>query len=179
MADISIEGPFYEKAADCVVILRRLPDWFGIEAAIRDYEVEIDRLPTFVASLSGHVTGFLSVKQHNSYSAEIYVMGIEPGYHRQGIGRALVRKCEGWLKTQGCEYLQVKTLGPANNDPNYAKTRLFYEQMGFRPLEEFKQLWDENNPCLIMVKPSFKFGLLAYSHKILSIHSCSLQEEML
>jgi hypothetical protein len=48
--------------------------------------------------------------------------------------------------------MQVKTLGPSRLDEHYAKTRAFYEAMGFRPLEEFKQIWDENNPCLVMVK---------------------------
>jgi hypothetical protein len=46
----------------------------------------------------------------------------------------------------------VKTLGPSSDDSNYAKTRAFYSAMGFRPLEEFKQIWDEHNPCLVMVK---------------------------
>jgi ribosomal protein S18 acetylase RimI-like enzyme len=48
--------------------------------------------------------------------------------------------------------MQVKTLGPSRPDEHYAKTRAFYEALGFRPLEEFKQIWDENNPCLVMVK---------------------------
>jgi hypothetical protein len=29
---------------------------------------------------------------------------------------------------------------------------LFYEAVGFKPLEETSQIWDEHNPCLIMVK---------------------------
>ena len=37
-------------------------------------------------------------------------------------------------------------------DENYARTRAFYLAMGFRPLEEFTQLWNEQNPCLLMVK---------------------------
>ena len=36
--------------------------------------------------------------------------------------------------------------------PAYAQTRAFYLAMGFRPLEELRKLWDEANPCLIMVK---------------------------
>ena len=37
---------------------------------------------------------------------------------------------------------------PGNRD----RTRLFYEAMDFRPLEELKTLWGERLPCLIMVK---------------------------
>ena len=79
-------------------------------------------------------------------------MGILPAAHRQGMGRALLNQTQVWLKEHGVEYLQVKTLGPSNPDENYAKTRDFYLAMGFQPLEEFSQIWDENNPCLILVK---------------------------
>jgi hypothetical protein len=49
------------------------------------------------------------------------------------------------------EFLQVKTLGPTRPDEGYDRTRRFYAQLGFRPLEEIRDLWPEN-PCLIMVK---------------------------
>jgi len=79
-------------------------------------------------------------------------MGILPAFHHNGIGRALIEKAEEHAKNRNIEYLQVKTLGPSNADASYAKTRAFYAAMGFRPLEEFSQIWDENNPCLVMVK---------------------------
>jgi GNAT superfamily N-acetyltransferase len=147
-----IEGPCLGEAAVCESILRSLPDWFGIEEAIVHYSGEIDRLPTFLAGDTDRVLGFLSLKQHNPFSAEVYVMAVRPEAHRRGIGRALMGRAQEWLKGQGHEYLQVKTLGPSHGDPNYAQTRAFYLAVGFRPLEEFGQLWDERNPCLIMVK---------------------------
>jgi hypothetical protein len=63
-----------------------------------------------------------------------------------------VKKAEAWLRQRGVEYLQVKTLGPSHPDEGYARTRAFYFALGFRPLEEFEQLWDADNPCLLMVK---------------------------
>ncbi len=147
-----IEGPCLGKAPLCEPILRSLPDWFGIEEAIVHYSGEIDHLPTFLAWDIERVRGFLSLKQHNPFSAEIYVMAVRRSEHRRGIGRALVRLAHEWLRSQGVEYLQVKTLGPSRGDPNYARTRAFYLALGFRPLEEFRQLWNEQNPCLVMVK---------------------------
>lgn len=47
--------------------------------------------------------------------------------------------------------LEVKTLGPSHPDPAYARTRRFYEKMGFLALEE-TDLWGEDTPCPIMVK---------------------------
>ena len=150
--NFTIEGPHLGTAAVCIPILRSLPEWFGIEESIVRYSSEIGYLPTFLACNSERVTGFQSVKQHNPYSAEVYVMGVKPEVHRRGMGRALMDRAHEWLRAQGIEYLQVKTLGPTNSDPNYAKTRAFYMAMGFRPLEEFKQIWNEQDPCLILVK---------------------------
>jgi GNAT superfamily N-acetyltransferase len=148
----TFEGPCLGKASVCEPILRSLPGWFGIEEAIVHYSIEIDRLPTFLACDAGRVIGFLSLKQHNPFSAEVYVMGIRPEMHRSGIGRALISQAQEWLKGQGFEYLQVKTLGPSHGDPSYARTRAFYLAVGFRPLEEFRQIWNEQNPCLVMVQ---------------------------
>ena len=129
-----------------------LPEWFGIESAILDYEREIALLPTFLAEYEGQVQGFLCLKKHNPFSAEILVMAVHPQVHRSGIGRTLVTAAETYSCAQGFEYLQVKTLGPSNPDQGYAKTRQFYQALGYRPLEEFMKIWDENNPCLVMVK---------------------------
>ena len=43
-------------------------------------------------------------------------------------------------------------LDESRESKSYEKTRLFYLAMGFKPLEVFKTLWDEDNPCLFMVK---------------------------
>jgi GNAT superfamily N-acetyltransferase len=150
--DFFIEGPQFNSTALCTPILRCLPDWFGIEDALTGYASEIDHLPTFLARNSEKVIGFLSLKLHNPYSAEVYVMGVMPDAHRRGIGKALMEEAQNWLRTQKIEFVQVKTLAPSRSDAGYAATREFYSAMGFRPLEELKQIWNEDNPCLILVK---------------------------
>jgi GNAT superfamily N-acetyltransferase len=147
-----IEGPLLNQSSVCIPILRRLPEWFGIEEALLEYEREVENLPTFLARSDGKVIGFLSLKQHFPASAEILVMGVCPEAQRGGIGRVLVQAAEAYARGSGVKYMQVKTLGPSRPNPEYARTRLFYEAMGFCPLEEFPQIWDENNPCLILVK---------------------------
>jgi ribosomal protein S18 acetylase RimI-like enzyme len=149
---INIKGPYFEKATICTPILRSLPAWFGIEKDIIHYSTEIDNLPTWLACEEEHVIGFVSLQQHTPFLAEVFVMGILPESHRKGIGKALIYSAQEWLKSCRVEYLQVKTLGSSRSDAGYAKTRAFYKAMGFRPLEELKQIWDEDNPCLIMVK---------------------------
>jgi GNAT superfamily N-acetyltransferase len=78
-------------------------------------------------------------------------MAVDPTYHRRGIGRALIAQAEDWSRAANIEYLQVKTLGASHPSVEYAQTREFYLACGFRPLEEFDNLWP-GNPCLILIK---------------------------
>lgn len=148
---IEVKRSMLGQASLCEPILRALPEWFGIEAATAQYIRDIEKLPTLVALSEARVVGFLSLKQHNEYSAEIYVMAVHPKFHHLGVGRVLVDSAEAELRQQAVEYLQVKTLGTTHPDRNYAKTRAFYLSIGFKPLEEFTELW-KGNPCLQMVK---------------------------
>lgn len=149
---ITINGPLLEQGAMCEPVLRDLPDWFGIEEATQHYIQEIDMLPTFLACQGDEVVGFVSLKTHNRYASEIYVMGLKQELHRQGIGKRLMQEAEVHLRKHEVEYLQVKTLSDSHPDEGYAKTRAFYLSVGFRPLEEMPTLWGEDNPCLLLVK---------------------------
>jgi len=140
------------ESTTCEAIMRSLPQWFGIESALVEYADNTELMETYIITSEDLAFGFITLKQHNRYSAEIHVMAIKDGFHRQGAGRALVAYAEGILRANGIEYLQVKTLGPSHPDKNYQMTRLFYEAIGFRPLEENLRIWDESNPCLILVK---------------------------
>ena len=141
-----------EKSTICNYILRELPDWFGIEASIIDYTEHVKNMPFYVAACNNKTVGFVAIKIHTKYSAEIFVMGVLKEYHRQGIGEKLVECCEGYCKNKGMEFLTVKTLDESRESKSYTKTRLFYLAMGFKPLEVFPLFWDKDNPCLLMAK---------------------------
>jgi coenzyme F420-0:L-glutamate ligase / coenzyme F420-1:gamma-L-glutamate ligase len=139
-----------ERSRIAEVVLRDLPDWFGIEESTRKYIEDAAALPTLAVEPD---LGFICLKQHTSQAAELYVMGVRQKEHRRGIGRALVAEAERWCRTRGIRYFHVKTLGPSRPDPGgYDLTRAFYEALGFVPLEELHGLWDEENPTLILVK---------------------------
>ena len=142
-------GDAAERSDLCREILEALPGWFGIPEAVDRYIQEVAALPTFGVGREG----FVSLKLHNDAAAEIYVMGVRPEAHRRGIGTALLEEAEASLRARDLEYLQVKTLGPSHPSEHYAETRRFYAARGFRPLEELTEIWGEDNPCLIMVKP--------------------------
>ena len=147
MSVVEIGDPA-QRSHTCDRILRALPEWFGIAEAIDDYVREVAALPT----LAYDDAGFLALKAHGLYAAEIYVMGVLRERQREGIGTALIAAAEDRLRGEGVEYLQVKTLGPSRPSAHYERTRRFYEKVGFRPLEEIHGIWSEGNPCLLMVK---------------------------
>ncbi|SHD77974.1 GNAT family N-acetyltransferase [Schnuerera ultunensis] len=133
-------------------ILRKLPDWFGIEEAIIEYVDKVKDTIFYAAFDNDKPIGFLSLKFNNEYTCEIYVMGIKKEYHNKGIGRELVERAISYLIKKNYKFLMVKTLGESHLDKNYKKTREFYNKLGFYPIEEIKGIWGEHNPCLIMVK---------------------------
>jgi ribosomal protein S18 acetylase RimI-like enzyme len=149
VSEISLQD---EKYYICNTILRALPDWFGIESAIVDYVQEAQNLPFFAAIEEKKAVGFAALKIHNEFTAEIYVTGVLPDYHRKGIGKNIVQKCEEYCRSSGFKFLTVKTLAASSNNEAYSKTLKFYQNIGFIPLEVFPLLWDKANPCLFLAK---------------------------
>ena len=140
--------------------MKTLPTWFGIPASVDDDIATADRSPTAIASLEDEDVGLLTLVRHSRYAADVYVIAVLPELHRQGIGRVLLEHAEGVLAADGVEFLQVKTLAPSKPDDGYDKTRAFYLAYGFRPLEEFRDLWDAENPALQMIKVIPKVGVV-------------------
>lgn len=136
----------------CRRVLATLPTWFGISESVEDYVAKAEENPTVIVTIDGEEVGLLTLVVHTPYAAEIYVMGVRPEHHGHGIGRQMLELAETWLRGRDVEYLQVKTLSPRHPDPGYAKTRGFYFAVGFRPLEEFLELWQPENPALQMIK---------------------------
>src|SRR5579871_6589417 len=99
--------------AICAELLATLPNWFGMAEANEGYRRAADRSPTLVAEDGGRAVGFLTVVHHSAHAAELHVMAVRPELHRNGIGRMLVAAAEDRLRSEGVEYLQVKTLSAA------------------------------------------------------------------
>jgi GNAT superfamily N-acetyltransferase len=136
----------------CRRVLAALPAWFGIPESVEDYVAKADENPTVIAGEHGEDVGLLTLLLHTPYAAEVYVMGVLPERRRRGIGRHMLELAETWLRARDIGYLQVKTLSPRHPDPGYVETRAFYFASGFRPLEEFPDLWQPENPALQMIK---------------------------
>ena len=141
-----------QKSKMCNEILRALPNWFGMEEGIVDYTEYVRDLPFFCAYIDEKPIGFIALKDHGVYTSEVYVMGILMDHHRKGFGKQLICQAEAYCAANGKEFLTVKTLDESRESKDYEKTRLFYLALGFKPLEVFPLLWDEENPCLFLAK---------------------------
>jgi ribosomal protein S18 acetylase RimI-like enzyme len=142
----------HAKGALCAEILATLPTWFGIAKSNAGYVRAVESLPTFAAMKDGRAIGFLALERRTPFASEIHVMGVRPEYHRHSAGRALVEAAAVRAREDGARFLTVKTLSARAPDAGYARTRAFYEAMGFCAIEEFAELWDPKNPALLMLK---------------------------
>jgi ribosomal protein S18 acetylase RimI-like enzyme len=152
MSQVEIREIKENRGVICNDLLRSLPLWFGIEAAIQQYVSDVEAMPTFVAYAENRPVGFISLNRHNEWTAEVHIIAVRAEFHRSGIGRRLIEVSQDYLKALKYEFLSVKTLSPSRPNKEYEMTRKFYYSMGFRPVEEFRTLWGEANPCLLMIK---------------------------
>ena len=132
-------------------VLEDLPEWFGIPESTEEYIRESGKMPFFAAVEGEDVLGFMALKETSPCTCEIYVTGVKKRAHRCGAGRAMFAAFEEFARTQGYRFVQVKTVAPGHY-AEYDATVAFYRGIGFLPLEVFPTLWDERNPCLILVK---------------------------
>jgi hypothetical protein len=80
-------------------LLRMLPGWFGIESSVLEYVAASRTLPAYLAWPDGRqaaqapqavqaaqASGALLAVRHFPASAEIYLMAVDPAWHRCGAG---------------------------------------------------------------------------------------------
>jgi len=84
--DLAIDSSQHRPEA-VAALLRDLPEWFGIEQAVRDYIDAARELPNTAALRDGEVVGVCLVKRHTPAAAEIELLAVRRDLHRHGIGR--------------------------------------------------------------------------------------------
>lgn len=108
--------------------------------------------PFFAAYDKGNPIGFIALKLHNAYTAEVHVIGVVESWHSKGVGTKLLQAAIDYLRQENYSFLTVKTLDASAAYVPYDSTRQFYLNRGFAPLEVFEEHWDKDNPCLLMLK---------------------------
>lgn len=138
---------------DAARLLATVPEWFGRPESNAEYIASANRLENWaVRDEHGVVIGLALTVWHLGTVCELELMVVDRAHHGQGVGTALVAAVEADARERGARLLEVKTLGASHPDAGYARTRHFYEAVGFLGVEE-TDLWGEATPCLIMVKP--------------------------
>jgi|FEC22Drversion2_1045045.scaffolds.fasta_scaffold00115_76 GNAT superfamily N-acetyltransferase len=142
------------KGRICRDIMSELSDWFTDRDVIEACAKAVETLPMFACVEADTIAGFVALRAHPPAAMEILVIATRRRYHRSGIGKSLLSAAEAFARSSDCKLLTVKTLAPrGRNEPQYEKTRAFYDRNGFIRAETFPTLWRESDPCLFFVKP--------------------------
>lgn len=139
-----------EKTKIVQEVLLDLPEWFGLPESTKQYIEESKELPLLAAKDDDNIIGFITLKETSKDVCEIHCMGIKKDYHRNGVGKRLQDSFEELARGK-YEYIQVKTVDEGHYK-EYDQTIAFYKSVGFKKMEVFPTLWDEWNPCLILIK---------------------------
>lgn len=139
-----------EKALIVAEVLEDLPAWFGLAESTEAYIDQSRDLDLWLAKKGQEIVGYISLSETSPETGEIHSTGLKESYHRKGLGTKLLLTLEDYAK-KIYKFLQVKTVDEGHY-PEYDQTLAFYRAMGFSRLEIFPDLWDSNNPCLILVK---------------------------
>jgi ribosomal protein S18 acetylase RimI-like enzyme len=125
-------APVFESIRDAMdpeVYDAFYPDWRVCQAEAVTEVCQSADTHTWVALQGGAPVGFTSVKVHPDYG-EIYMIAVDPGAQRSGIGLALSEYATNWMKEAGVSIAMVETGG----DPGHGPARRTYEKAGFRLL---------------------------------------------
>ena len=139
-----------EKRRIARKVLEALREWFEVDESREQYIRDCADWIFIAAKENNEYVGFLCLKETGNATVELAVMGVLKDYHRSGIGRQLFEKAKAIAVDDGYSFMQVKTVQMGKYE-DYDKTNLFYISCGFKELEVFPTLWDEDNPCQIYV----------------------------
>ncbi|HFR3774841.1 TPA: GNAT family N-acetyltransferase [Streptococcus suis] len=138
------------KAEIIKTVLADLPEWFGLPESTKEVIQDGSLLPLWAAFDEDEPIGFVTLTSTSDACGEVHCMGVKKSHHRKGLGRALMKALEREAR-KSFTYLQVKTVDQGHYK-EYDQMIGFYHSCGFVKLEVFPNLWDEWNPCLIMIK---------------------------
>ena len=139
----------FKKALE---IAKNLPDYFT-QQGLDMIENEMPKHSVWGAYDGDNLVGCVSYKKLNEFSIDMTWLFVAPEFHGKNIGTTLVT--QSLLKEgRDVKVCQVKTLAETVEDEGYARTRKFYQKVGFVPIQIVDPYpgWGPENPCQIMVK---------------------------
>ena len=104
----------------------------------------------FGAERDGRLVGYVCLGKASLTAASwyLYWMCVHPVAQRLGIGRALQRRAEAFVRSQGGERIVLETSGRSD----YGPARHFYERAGYLPVGRIPDFYRPGDDCLIYSK---------------------------
>ncbi|MEM7587920.1 MAG: GNAT family N-acetyltransferase [Acidobacteriota bacterium] len=120
-----------EQAMDPEVYRVFYPDWRITQRKAVEEACATEGMSVWVAMVDSEVAGFVATRLHQDDSmGEIYMVAVDPAFHRQGIAGALTEFATEQLRQAGMSVAMVDTGG----DPGHGPARALYESQGYRKL---------------------------------------------
>ncbi len=104
-------------------------DWRRVQARDVRADLESVTLRAWVA-VTDRIAGFATVRlDHEESTGELHMLAVDPQQQKQGVGAALIRVAEGFMREEGMRVAFISTGG----DPGHAPARVAYESAGYNP----------------------------------------------
>lgn len=105
----------------------------------------------FGAEVNHRVRGYVCLGKAalTQSSWYVYWMCVHPDAQRLGLGRALQRHAEDFVRSQGGRRLVLETSGR----PDYDRARRFYARAGYERAGLLQDFYRRGDDCVIYVKP--------------------------
>ncbi|XOA43085.1 MAG: GNAT family N-acetyltransferase [Candidatus Nealsonbacteria bacterium] len=124
-------------------VVRKLhPKWFNKFAIQKAIPLDFKVHKGFVVEEKNKIVGFITYTSKEG-QVKIGWIGVDPKYHRQGIGTKLLKTLERELKRIKIKDLRVETLAEPKNYKPYELTRAFYKKMDYK-FEKIQKKRDED-----------------------------------
>ena len=109
------------------IYLRIWPEWRENQADAVRGTLEDPKIRSWVAEDDRVVAGFASAfAEAESSAGAVEMIAVDPAHQHRGIGAALVKRAEQWMRDQGLLKMVIETGG----DPGHAPARALYEAAG-------------------------------------------------
>jgi len=118
------------------------PKWFNNFAINKSMPLDLKIHKCFVVEEKSKILGFATYTS-NEGETKISWIGVDPKFHRKGIGTRLLKRLEKELKKSGIKELRVETVAKSIKYKPYEITRTFYEKIGFK-VEKVRKTKDKD-----------------------------------
>lgn len=116
-----------EKVMGSEVYALTVGDWRQAQARDVQADLDADEVRAWVA-VTDRIAGFATVRlDRRESTGELHMLAVDPAQQKQGVGSALIRLAEGFMREEGMRVALISTGG----DPGHAPARVTYESAGY------------------------------------------------